>query len=184
MHQYLDLFLQEADEQLEILEQETLKLESDPSDDRLQAIFRAAHTLKGSSRAMGFSSFAELTHEMENVLDLLRSGQALVTLECADCLLSGIDTLAQMKTAISEGKSDSTVQTGTLVVQLQKLQQGAESPKTKSDRSEAEPLGQATSIDPKLWSALELAQSESPVLHAVIRLSDDCAMKFVRSLWL
>lgn len=78
MSQYVDLFLQEADEQIEILEQETLKLEEDPTSERLQIIFRAAHTLKGSSRAMGFAGMAELTHEMENVLDQLREDRLLV----------------------------------------------------------------------------------------------------------
>jgi two-component system chemotaxis sensor kinase CheA len=72
MSQYLALFLQEGEEQLEILEQELIKLEQDPSTERMQVIFRAAHTLKGSSRAMDFQSMAELTHEMESVLDGLR----------------------------------------------------------------------------------------------------------------
>lgn len=179
MNQYLDLFLQEADEQLETLEQETLKLESDPSDERLQAIFRAAHTLKGSSRAMGFSHFAELTHEMENVLDLLRSGQLAVTLDSADCLLSCIDTLAQMKDSISAGQGDGQVETKALVTELQRLQSGV-SPVLSGKASTSSSAGQSTSIAPELWPALELAAEESPVLHAKIVLADDCAMKFVR----
>lgn len=179
MNQYLDLFLQEADEQLETLEQETLKLESDPSDERLQAIFRAAHTLKGSSRAMGFSHFAELTHEMENVLDLLRSGQLAVTLDSADCLLSCIDTLAQMKDSISAGQGDGQVETKALVIELQRLQSGV-SPVLSGKKSAVSDSPQTTSIAPDLWPALELASEESPVFHAKIVLADDCAMKFVR----
>ena len=179
MNQYLDLFLQEADEQLETLEQETLKLESDPSDERLQAIFRAAHTLKGSSRAMGFSHFAELTHEMENVLDLLRSGQLAVTLDSADCLLSCIDTLAQMKDSISAGQGDGQVETKALVIELQRLQSGV-SPVLRGKKSAVSDSAQTTSIAPDLWPTLELASEESPVFHAKIVLADDCAMKFVR----
>ena len=68
MNEYLDLFLQETEEQLTILEAEIGKLEADPTDDRIGAIFRAAHTIKGSSRAMGFANYADLTHEFENVL--------------------------------------------------------------------------------------------------------------------
>lgn len=179
MNQYLDLFLQEADEQLETLEQETLKLESDPSDERLQAIFRAAHTLKGSSRAMGFSHFAELTHEMENVLDLLRSGQLAVTLDSADCLLSCIDTLAQMKDSISAGQGDGQVETKALVIELQRLQSGV-SLVLSGKKSAVSDSPQTTSIAPDLWPTLELASEESPVFHAKIVLADDCAMKFVR----
>lgn len=179
MNQYLDLFLQEADEQLEILEQETLKLEADPSEERLQIIFRAAHTLKGSSRAMGFSGFAELTHEMENVLDLLRSGRLAVTLECADCLLACLDTLADIKEAIKLGRGDASVDTAELASQLRSLQSGAflESAPQPAD---SPPAGGATGIPAHLWPALELAAGEQPVMHVKITLSQDCVMKFVR----
>lgn len=118
MSQYLSLFIQEADEQLEILEQETLKLEEDPSDERMQVIFRAAHTLKGSSRAMGFSNFAQLTHEMENVLDQLRSHALDLDTEIADGLLTCIDTLGEMAERIGVGQGDS-VECGDLVLTLQ-----------------------------------------------------------------
>ena len=118
MSQYLDLFIQEADEQLEILEQETLKLEEDPSDDRMQVIFRAAHTLKGSSRAMGFSNFAQLSHEMKNVLDQLRSHTLNLDAEIADGLLTCIDTLGEMAEKIGVGQGDS-VECAGLVQTLQ-----------------------------------------------------------------
>ncbi len=180
MNQYLDLFLQEADEQLEILEQETLKLESDPNDERLQTIFRAAHTLKGSSRAMGFSHFAELTHEMENVLDLLRSGQLSVTIDSADCLLSCIDTLAHMKGSISEGLGDKQVETQSLIEELKRLQSGLGETARTPVLSVTRCGSTSTGIDPELWPALELAAAESPIHHAKIQLSADCAMKFVR----
>lgn len=119
MSQYLDLFLQEADEQLEVIEQETLKLETDPTVDRLQVIFRAAHTLKGSSRAMGFHALAELTHEMENLLDQLRQGRE-VTTEIADALLACLDTLNMMKASIAEGKGGK-VECAALIEQLRTL---------------------------------------------------------------
>lgn len=181
MNQYLDLFLQEADEQLEILEQETLKLEADPSEERLQVIFRAAHTLKGSSRAMGFSGFAELTHEMENVLDLLRSGRLAVTVECADCLLACLDTLADIKDSIKSGIGDGSVDTAELVVQLQNLQAGAFLESTPKVAAAAQALPSAiTGIPSDLWPALDMAASEQPVIHVRITLSEDCVMKFVR----
>lgn len=122
MSQYLDLFLQEADEQLEVIEQETLKLETDPTVDRLQAIFRAAHTLKGSSRAMGFHALAELTHEMENLLDQLRQGRE-VTTEIADALLACLDTLNAMKASIADGQGGK-IECSALVGQLRRLSSG------------------------------------------------------------
>jgi len=73
--EFLDVYIQEANEQIEKLDDGLLRLEKEPSDtDILNAIFRAAHTLKGSSATMGFTHIKDLTHDAENLLDALRSG--------------------------------------------------------------------------------------------------------------
>ena len=91
MSQYLGLFLDEASEQLERLEQDILRLEQEPSQALLQEIFRAAHTLKGSSRAMGFTAMGELTHAMEDVFDRLRREEIAVHSELIDALFQSLD---------------------------------------------------------------------------------------------
>jgi len=176
MAQYLDLFLQEADEQLDILEQETLKLERDPTQERLSAIFRAAHTLKGSSRAMGFLNFANLTHEMENLLDHLRSGQLAVSTEIANTLLSCLDKLTEIKGFIGEGKGD-TIDCSDLIRELQSFM-GSEvvlSVVSGNSKSTLPPLSSET------IEALAAASNERPVYCATYRLREDCVMKFVRA---
>ena len=176
MTQYLDLFLQEADEQLDILEQETLKLERDPTQDRLSIIFRAAHTLKGSSRAMGFLNFANLTHEMENLLDQLRSGQLAVSTEIANTLLSCLDKLTEIKVIIGEGKGD-TIDCCDLIKELQGFM-GKEvvlSVVSGNVDSTLPPLSSET------IEALAVASNEQPVYCATFRLREDCVMKFVRA---
>ncbi|MHB8105767.1 MAG: Hpt domain-containing protein, partial [Dehalococcoidales bacterium] len=66
----LKLFLQEADEQLELLDEDIVRLEKEAENpDLMQEIFRAAHTLKGSSAMVGHQRLSELAHAMENVLD-------------------------------------------------------------------------------------------------------------------
>src|SRR5689334_21361666 len=97
MSQFMGVFLDEAVEQLEILEQDILILEQDASAHLLQEIFRAAHTLKGSSRAMGFAALGELTHAMEDVFDELRHGSAAVCHEMIDALFAGLDLIKAMK---------------------------------------------------------------------------------------
>ena len=90
------IFLEEAEEQILTLEEGIIDLEksSDELDtELLQAIFRAAHTLKGSSAALGHTGTAKLTHEMENLLDQLRKGTREVTPEFITLLLEGIDAL-------------------------------------------------------------------------------------------
>lgn len=194
MSQYRDLFLQEADEMLEVLEQETLKLETDPSVERLQSIFRAAHTLKGSSRAMGFDSFAELTHEMENLLDQLRAGQKEVTTEVTDVLLSCLDKLGQMKDSIADSGSDK-IECADLVERLQVLvangSDAPAAPKKKGGKAKAEAASEPAQedyhsrfkekLDDAIIDALKVAGEESPVYHARFVLTKDCVMKYVRS---
>lgn len=117
MSQYMGVFLDEANEQLELLEQDILKLEQEPSQELLQEIFRAAHTLKGSSRAMGFTSMGELTHAMEDVFDKLRQDALTVNGELIDALFSGLDMLKVMKdeiAAVGNSDVDSALQTARL----------------------------------------------------------------------
>ncbi|MGE5620291.1 MAG: chemotaxis protein CheA [Sphingomonadaceae bacterium] len=94
----LQLFLQEAEEQLQLLDQDIVLLEKEgPRPELLQEIFRAAHTLKGSSASIGHRKMASLTHAMENVLDQLRQGRAGCTTELVDVLLESLDALRLFK---------------------------------------------------------------------------------------
>lgn len=175
MTQYLDLFLQEADEQLEILEQETLKLERDPTQDRLSIIFRAAHTLKGSSRAMGFLNFANLTHEMENVLDQLRAGGLVLTTDIANALLNCLDLLCEIKANIADGKGEQVDCSAQITILQQFLGGEASAPVAAVIESPA------LRVSPETEAALLIAAAEQPVFEAQFRLRGDCVMKFVRA---
>lgn len=183
MSQYVELFLQEGREQLEILEQETLKLEHDPSTERLQVIFRSAHTLKGSARAMDYTHMAELTHEMENVLDNLRNGVIQISIPIADALLQCQDILSKMIDSIESGKGD-FVECNSLVKSLQGFvgNPGAVStdvaPPEKSTPAES---GWSTHICPDQFEDLSEAAKLHPVFHLQMKLTKDCAMKFVRA---
>ena len=69
----LPIFQAEADEQLQILEEGLVQLEkTEGSPELVQTLFRAAHTLKGSSGMIGHKSMVELTHALETVLDGIR----------------------------------------------------------------------------------------------------------------
>jgi two-component system, chemotaxis family, sensor kinase CheA len=99
--EYLPMFLAEAREHLQSLNLAVVRVEEDPSDrETVDEIFRAAHSLKGMSATMGFSGVAALTHEMENVFELLRQrttglerGAIDVCLECLDALESAVDSI-------------------------------------------------------------------------------------------
>ena len=101
MSAYLGVFLYEADEQLKIMEDEILKLElGSEEQETIEAIFRAAHTLKGSSGAMGIGPINKLTHQLENVFDLLRKHQLKADTSLIDTILEAVDQLKQMKESI------------------------------------------------------------------------------------
>ncbi len=104
VNQYMGMFLDEAREHLQALNRCILELEVSPENHQLlDEIFRSAHTLKGMSATMGFHDIAEITHEMENVLDLLRKGQQQVTSGIIDLLFKCLDFLEQLVEAIVSG---------------------------------------------------------------------------------
>ncbi len=124
MSQYLGVFLDEANEQMELLERDILVLEQQPSMELLQGIFRAAHTLKGSSRAMGFTTMGELTHAMEDVFDKLRHGEITVSGELINALFDGLDALKEMKDQVAASGSttlDAARQTARLRASLEAM---------------------------------------------------------------
>jgi two-component system, chemotaxis family, sensor kinase CheA len=94
----LNLFLQEADEQLQLLDEDIVQLEKESGDPELmQEIFRAAHTLKGSSAMIGHQRLSQTAHAMENVLDNVRKKILVVNPKIIDALLHGLDVMRQLR---------------------------------------------------------------------------------------
>ena len=87
-------FFQEASGQVELLEQNILALEHNPSDrEAVDELFRAAHTLKGGAATVGLKELAEITHLLEDVLDELRGGKIQITEDLVDCFLETLDVI-------------------------------------------------------------------------------------------
>ncbi|MBQ3686243.1 MAG: Hpt domain-containing protein, partial [Treponema sp.] len=90
-------FFAEAEQQVENLESNILVIESDPSNhDSIDEIFRAAHTLKGGSATVEMTELATFCHDVEDLLDAMRSNAVEVTEQIVDVLLSSIDTIKVM----------------------------------------------------------------------------------------
>lgn len=102
--QYMSMFLEESMDNLQTLNESLLQLEQEPENiDKLNEIFRVAHTIKGMAATMGFNEMAELTHKMEDVLSQFREGKLKVTQQVVTVLFKCLDTLEQMVNNISEG---------------------------------------------------------------------------------
>jgi len=122
--QYKDLFITESQEHLDSLNKFMLELENDPSNlDVLTEIFRSAHTLKGMSATMGYDQLTELAHEMENLLEHLRTGDIAVTTPVVDTLFTCFDTLGAIINAIAEDRPEE-IDFSNLVGEIRSLIEG------------------------------------------------------------
>lgn len=91
---FKEVFAAEARDYLQSLNEDLLRFEKNPHDHgTVDEMFRAAHSLKGMAGTMGFDELAEFTHEMESVLDLLRTGELQPTTHVINVLFMAVDTL-------------------------------------------------------------------------------------------
>ena len=124
-NQYMEMFLDESREHLQSLNDGLLSLENDPEDlSVLNEIFRNAHTLKGMSATMGYTKTAELTHDMENLLDMLRKEQLKVSSEIIDVIFKCVDSLQEMVENIGNGESEDLVDVSDLVRMVNAIAKG------------------------------------------------------------
>jgi len=106
-NEYLEMFFAESEEYIMVLNDNILELENDPENmDVLNAMFRAAHSLKGMAATMRFDHLTELTHKMENMMDQIRNHKMGVNTEIIDLLFAGIDYVEEMVRKIKEDGND------------------------------------------------------------------------------
>lgn len=104
MSEYKEIFKAESEEHLQQLNDSLLGLEQNPTDlEYINTMFRSAHTLKGMSATMGFNTIAELTHEMENLMDMVRKSQVAVSNGLIDTLFECLDTLEALVETVDNG---------------------------------------------------------------------------------
>ncbi len=89
----LDIFYEESREIIDTLESGLLDMEGSEDPEEINAVFRAAHTLKGNAGLIGFTDLVDLTHLMEGILDELRSGRSKPDAATVGLLLSGVDAI-------------------------------------------------------------------------------------------
>ena len=103
----IPIFIAESEENLREMELGFVQLETTPGDfETLQAIFRAAHTIKGNAASLGFPSLAKFAHGVEDVLDRLRTGATALTTPLATLLLRSVDVFRQLIQGAVSGIDD------------------------------------------------------------------------------
>ena len=135
-NQFLDIFLEETNEHLENLNNCLLQLEKRPEDRGiLDEVFRVSHTLKGMAGTMGFGKMAELTHQMENLLDEIRKKKVEVDSSLVDLLFECLDGLQAFSNHIAETGSEGSRDTSSLVSKLRNKLSPENSTANKEDIS-------------------------------------------------
>ena len=197
-NQYMDMFLDESHEHLQSLNDGLLGLEDNSGDlSILNEIFRNAHTLKGMSATMGYNKIAELTHEMEDVLDMLRKEQLAVSGDIIDTLFKCIDSLEQMINNVANGDPEDLIDVSDLVAKLSALTKGTPPPGAAPATAPATGGGAAPAAAPAAGGTsggvpVEFSETEKNVIteaektgmrgvYLKVTLSESCLLKSARS---
>ena len=111
IHQFHQTFFEESFEGLEAMEAALLQLDPDaPDAETVNTIFRAAHSIKGGAGTFGFSEIADFTHDLETLLDQVRSAQRQPDQDLIDVVLRSVDVLrALLECARDESPSLSLI---------------------------------------------------------------------------
>jgi two-component system chemotaxis sensor kinase CheA len=97
LSRFVATFLEESSEGLDTMESGLLKLDEGNHDvEVINAIFRAAHSMKGGAGSFGFTAITELTHLLETLLDQMRSGKRSISRDAVDALLASVDVLRHL----------------------------------------------------------------------------------------
>ncbi|WP_456380597.1 chemotaxis protein CheA [Thiolapillus sp.] len=150
LSEFLDVFLEECFEGLEVMESGLLHLDAGTDLEEINTIFRAAHSIKGGSAAFGFNHISEFTHVMETLLDELRNGSRQVDEKIVDLLLASVDILREMV----DGLKDESAPDEARVTELKKALEAAleSNPETTAEEAPAtETINASAAEESRLW---------------------------------
>lgn len=175
VNEYLGLFLDESQEHIQSVNTQLLKLEQTGSQEAIQEIFRSAHTLKGMSATMGYESVANLTHEMESALDLVRAGKKESNQLLLDTMFSAMEQIEEMIANIETGGRGANVDVAATVSAFQSFI--GSSPK-------AAPTVEANVFTADLYTDSVITQAKETGFEAFqlhVKLSDAVVLKAARA---
>jgi two-component system chemotaxis sensor kinase CheA len=198
--QYLSVFLDEAKEHLQSLNDNIMTLEQDPeNEDCINEIFRSAHSMKGMAGTMGYTRMQNLTHDMEDVFSDVRGGKIKIKSADIDVLLQCLDAIQGYVDNITENQDEGTDEHQNIIKALADIRNGATgdggdaAPAAEAaPAADASAAGSASSadgasdykaikLDPSVKSTLEEAVSQGKKIYGVtVHIQESCILKAAR----
>ncbi len=170
LSQFYQIFFEEAGENLDLMEQMLLNLNLETADDEeLNGIFRCAHSVKGGAATFGFSDVAELTHQMESLLDRLRRHELQPNSAMVDVLLESADASRGLLARHQAGDSGEGPPTGELVRRIRALVAGET---VASSKSVAQPVAPVVVVQPVDVVQVAVQAAVNPTVSDGIRHLD------------
>jgi len=166
LSQFYQVFFEEAGENLDRMEQQLLAIDIEAADDEeLNSIFRCAHSVKGGAATFGFADVAELTHQMETLLDRLRRHELEPTAPMVDVLLQSGDAL-RSQLARHQGAGGDPVDTSELLTKIRALVSGEELPAPRAVVPAVQAPAASVLAQPPLEAPVTTAPSTPASKHA------------------
>ncbi|MEY8291455.1 chemotaxis protein CheA [Carnobacteriaceae bacterium 52-44] len=186
---YQNLFYEETDKYLRELNDGVLHLEDHPDDiEILNSIFRSAHTLKGMAATMGLNTMTKLTHQMENVFELLKNQELEVTHELITLIFDCLDALANIVEDLQAGGGGG-MDISRLEDQLIRLAEGETTVNAEEQEKDPKADSQNDKLVPFLetWDSSDLKVIEEgknqgyQAYVIALRLDEETSMKSARA---
>lgn len=166
MSEYKEMYAVEAEEHLQSMNDALLSLEKDPKNsETINVMFRAAHTLKGMSATMGYSNIAELTHDMENLMDRVRKNEMVLDTAAIDMLFEVLDALEKM---VEVPENSSQFDISALVDKMAQLSKGAAAGSPAKEQTPAR-------------EKHEEPEKECALFNVTVTLHESCVLKSARA---
>lgn len=187
--EYQDIFLEEADELLQELNQNLLELERNPENDEIiNNIFRAAHSLKSSAAFVGLNDLSDLAHKMENLLQGIRDKTNYITPEVVDVIFKCFDQISGIIESISAGQAPNQdlkplIERINVVTDNSKISKGEKSVKSAPVEKEKEaPSGIKLSFSPDESSMIRGSLAEgADCFEITVTMEPGALMKWVKA---
>jgi len=157
-------FIDEAEEQIRILNDGLLSLEKDKTNEEIiNEVFRAAHTLKGGSGLVGFDKMTELTHSLESIFDLIRDKKFALESEHLDVMFEVLDVLMELMGEVDSGVFNTDI--SIVSDKLKGILAQTEDPNKKKKKKKKAEKELVTEIDSVVAEGLDSQLEETEVLE-------------------